>query len=172
MRVSLEEKALKVIALAHVLGGVILVLLYFIPSVHPLMLSHLYSAERFNADAQQQIAFWFFLFGPTVASWGLLFYSQIHHYFLTGDDQLWRQLIAAVLLWAVLDTSLCFYNGVWFWVLGNSIVALTMVFLLVSAKLFKSIRNSNLLLSLDGSCSLPSSNEVDSDSEEVSFGLP
>ncbi|HSC76729.1 MAG TPA: hypothetical protein VLB90_10895, partial [Pseudomonadales bacterium] len=76
-----------------------------------------------------QLIFWLCILGPTIASWGILFFALIHQYSLTSTPFLWNCLLAAILVWAPLDSLLCTLNGIYAGAAGN--IAVTIVFLVL-----------------------------------------
>lgn len=128
----MEEKLLKIIGLAHVVGGLALTTVLFIEPTHPFLLEVLYGSS--SVPNQAQIFFWFSILGPTIASWGLLFYSAIYQYFLNPNNQAFYLMAGSVLLWAPLDSALCIYNGIYIAALGNFVVFFIIMFLLYRVK--------------------------------------
>ena len=66
-------------------------------------------------------------FGPTVASWGLLFCAVIHGYWLTAAPQLRWMAIVSVLLWLIFDCGLSAWYGITAHFLVNGIAALAIL---------------------------------------------
>lgn len=62
--------------------------------------------------AQAGAVFWVGVFGPTVASWGILFLCLLNTYFSQPSVSIWRSLLLSVLVWGLLDTSYCLLHGV------------------------------------------------------------
>lgn len=130
---ELEKKILKLIAAGHVVGGVLLPLILFIPVLHPIILSAIYGDASYIMDSRQ-IIFWISILGPTIASWGVLYYALLHHYFTNPSPQLWYALLAALLVWAPLDSALCLYNGIVIGAVMNLTVTLIIIVLLFRVK--------------------------------------
>ena len=91
----------------HIVGGA---LLPFLVHVDPV--SKIIQQSLAGTAAQHGAVFWVGVFGPTVASWGVLFLCLLNIYFAQVSMQVWRSLILAVLLWGVVDTSYCLLSGV------------------------------------------------------------
>lgn len=128
-----EQKILKLIAAAHVVGGVLLPLVLFIPALHPMILSAIYGDASYIMDSRQ-IIFWMCILGPTIASWGLLYYALLNQYFIHPSPQLWYALLGALIVWAPLDSALCLYNGITIGAVMNLMVTFVIIVLLFRVK--------------------------------------
>lgn len=95
------DRWLSVIAMLHVIGGLALPFLL----LRSAALDGLLPAE--SADARLAYA----LFGPTVASWGLLMLFLVHYGLRNGQIWAANALIAGILIWVPLDTALCYVHG-------------------------------------------------------------
>jgi len=126
----MEQKLLKLIAIAHIIGGIGLWLLYFATPLHTPLLQLIYSNQPEKLVNIPQLAFWLCILGPTIASWGLLFLALNHQYHITPTIFLWRCMAGAVLLWAPLDSTLCLLNGIVAGAAGNAAVTLALFILL------------------------------------------
>jgi energy-converting hydrogenase Eha subunit B len=125
----LPLRLLKLIAIAHIVAGIALCLLYFIEPLHSPMLEAVYVGQQDRLANSGQLAFWLCILGPTIASWGVLFLALVHQYFLTPTRFLWNCMLAAILVWAPLDSLLCTLNGIYAGAIGN--IAVTIVFLVL-----------------------------------------
>lgn len=74
------------------------------------------------------------IFGPTVASWGLLFYYNVSKAFESKTAQDWWFLIFSILIWSVLDTTFSLYFGVASHLYINGLVALLLLLPLLLQK--------------------------------------
>jgi len=124
-------KLLKLIAIMHVGAGLLLSALIFITSIHGFLLNLLYPNGSTNTE---QIIFWISILGPTIASWGVLFYSAIASYEAHPSKQSFNFLVASVLIWAPIDSALCLYNGIYLGVIGNSFILILLLALLYRVK--------------------------------------
>ncbi|MEK1904846.1 MAG: hypothetical protein AAAB13_03635 [Pseudomonas sp.] len=66
------------------------------------------------------------LFGPTVASWGLLFSVLVYLYREQGHRLIKPALFAALLLWCVLDSGISAYFGIYAHAYLNAAAGLSM----------------------------------------------
>jgi hypothetical protein len=114
---------LEVLALLHVLGG----LLWPIVIVG----THALDARLPLAGAGR---FWCALIGPTIASWGLLFWFVAHHGLRRGLRWPCDALIAAIAAWMPLDFSLCFAFRFWPGALIDPAFGLIMLGLLLAMR--------------------------------------
>ncbi len=125
----MEQRLLKLLAIGHIAAGLLLCLLYFVTPIHAPLLQAVYIAQPTALSNESQLVFWLCILGPTIASWGILFFALVHQYFLTPSIFLWRCMVAAILIWAPLDSLLCTLNGIYAGAIGN--VAVTIIFLVL-----------------------------------------
>ncbi len=90
--------ALSALAVLHIAGGLAL------PLVMALMPEHL---PVMPAGA----SFWAAVFGPTLASWGVLMLALVHHGLRLRQVWACDALLWALLVWAPLDAWLCWRAG-------------------------------------------------------------
>lgn len=126
----MEMTLLRLLAIAHIAGGVALWLLYFIEPLHAPLLQLVYASQPDKLANTPQLAFWISILGPTIASWGLLFLALVHQYVITPTLFLWRCMVAAILLWAPLDSTLCLLNGIVAGAIGNAVMTVVLLSLL------------------------------------------
>ena len=112
----------------HVVAGLLLFLTAFLPGVQ----DTLASAAGLNDDNYSP--FLFAVFGPTVASWGVLFTVVVRQFIEYPSRRLWNAMVLAVIIWAPLDTGLCFYYGVFGGVAVNALVVVLLLVLLFNVK--------------------------------------
>lgn len=116
MRLSIGAVRAWLITLAviHLVGGLLLIPFAFTPLLESGL--ELLPVPR-PGTGIPEIRFLVALFGPTIASWGLLLLVCAMNLSRLLSPGNWWLLVAAVLVWAVLDTSLClgygYYPVVW-----------------------------------------------------------
>ena len=132
----IEEKLLKILAIAHITGGLILSSLIFIEPVHSTVLQMIYgsNAVTLSSSPAQQTIFWISILGPTIASWGLLFYFVVEHYFNQPGRYTFKIMVASILVLAPLDSALCLYVGIYPGVAANALVMLVFLILFYRVK--------------------------------------
>src|SRR5690348_15301804 len=108
-RMAVIERTLLALALVHVAGGVALAALPLVPRIH----ADLVSAVFGEAATSEAAMFMVSVFGPTVASWGVLFFALVKTYFRDPAPGTWRALVLAILIWAPLDSLLCIRYGLY-----------------------------------------------------------
>ena len=125
MRVSAgtAEKMLLAIALAHVAAGVAFAALPLVPAVHSGLVAAIFS----DAKATREVQFLVSAFGPTVASWGILFFALVRAFFRNPAPGPWCALVLAIVIWAPLDSALCIYYGLYPAVAVNAAIALVLI---------------------------------------------
>lgn len=102
-------RTLEILALLHLAGGLALPLLVALDAVPAALLP-------------PGAPFWLAVFGPTVASWGLLMLALLRLGVARGDVRAVNALILAVLVWAPLDAAVCAAYGFWPGVLIDTLV--------------------------------------------------
>ena len=118
------------IAWAHVVAGASLAMLPFVPPVHLALAAAIFGEGR----ATQEVLFLVSVFGPTVASWGILFYALVRSYFRHPSRGSWWALALSIAVWAPLDSALCVYYGLYFAVALNAVIALVILGLLFGVR--------------------------------------
>ena len=130
----MEKRLLTFLALGHIAAGLILCALYFVTPLYIPLLKIIYAAQPTAINNESQMIFWLCILGPTIASWGVLFFALVHQYFLTPTIFLWRCMVAAILIWAPLDSLLCILNGIYVGAIGNTAVTILFLILLFRIK--------------------------------------
>ena len=103
---------LQLVAIAHIVGGLLL------PFVINTQLFEVYNAGLYaairagSADAQSQARFFIGLFGPTIASWGILFWYVLTTSFKAPSARSWWVMVLAVIVWAPYDSLLSLWHGI------------------------------------------------------------
>lgn len=123
------ERLLKLVGPVHIAGGLVVFATGFIPPAQRWF-------ELLFAKSGDLIWSPFFVavLGPTIASWGLLFAVVVAQFYERPSPRLWKLLVAAVLIWAPLDTMLCLYYGLWSGAVLNGIVVAGLAILLAAAR--------------------------------------
>lgn len=126
-----EKRLLQLLAVGHILAGLALFALFFMPHLHAEFLGLIYignNPEEVTLN-NKQLPFWICIFGPTLASWGILLLALLQRYFDNPDKSQWWYLIAALCIWALLDSLLCLMNGLYIGAALNSLVFATFLIL-------------------------------------------
>ena len=118
-KTSMVERLLLSLAAAHIVAGVSLPLLPFVPAVHLQLITLIFGAEKVSEEVKFLIA----VFGPTVASWGVLFYALVKTYFRNPTRGTWWALVMSIVVWAPMDSALSIYYGLYPAVALNAAVA-------------------------------------------------
>ena len=143
MKTSLAKKyilAIKAIAIAHIVLGVLLPFLAQIEMIEKLLVDTMFNNIALSGEAHAQAAYVISLFGPTVASWGMLLFILIQNYSQQPTQKIWLGLVAAILVWYIGDTSYSLLNNV-----GAAFVLNTLVTacLLIPLWQIRSLNNKN-----------------------------
>ncbi len=123
------ERLLKLVGPAHIAGGLLVFASGFSPTAQAWL-------ESLFAQTGELVWSPFFVavLGPTIASWGLLFAVVVNQFYETPSPRLWKSLVAAVAIWAPLDTALCLYFGLYGGAVLNAVVVVGLAALLIAAK--------------------------------------
>lgn len=132
----MEIKLLRLLAICHVIGGMLLCLLYFSTPLHNTLLDLVYRNQAEKVANASQLMFWLCILGPTIASWGVLFFTLVQQFAQHPSVLLWRGMITAVLVWAPLDSLLCTLNGIYAGAIGNIAMTIVLLVLLFRCKVF------------------------------------
>lgn len=111
---NLLYRWLLLVGLGHVALGVVLAFTAQLPLADAYF-QQLYASFAIQPAAgpyHQLLTTMVRLFGPTVASWGLLFTLLVHLYRQHGHGLIKPALFAALLLWCVLDSGISLYFGI------------------------------------------------------------
>ncbi len=123
-------RLLKIIGPIHVLAGLALTLFPFFSQVHQQGIELIFGA----GTTTYPTIFLLSVFGPTLASWGVLFTFVVNQYFENPSQRTWNVLLVSILMWVVFDTALCVYYEVYLGVGLNLTMAAIVLFLLYSAQ--------------------------------------
>lgn len=110
---SYVKRWLQLIAILHIIGGLML------PVVVQLDIAQPYfklMAEVFAVSHSQDLQFLQFMvgiFGPTIASWGVLFWAVVTQSFAIPTNGAWWLMIAACVVWAVYDSIYSSFFGLY-----------------------------------------------------------
>lgn len=126
----MTERLLLAIALAHVAVGLGFAALPLAPSVHAGLAAAIFG----TAKATEEVRFLLSAFGPTIASWGVLFYALVRAFFRNPTRGSWWALVLSIAIWAPLDSALCAYYGLYPAIALNAVVAVTLLGLLISVR--------------------------------------
>lgn len=133
MTVQVAEKWLKILAIIHIIGGLALPILVFTPLSAPYFDE---LTNRFANSNPESLRFLIGIFGPTVASWGLLFYYAIGKAFQSLKLSDWWILLCAILVWVILDSAYSWYFGIYSHLVINSIMLVLILIPFISVKRF------------------------------------
>ncbi|MEM7432071.1 MAG: hypothetical protein AAF351_09035 [Pseudomonadota bacterium] len=121
----MTEKLLRLVGPLHVVGGLLLFLTGLIPSAADWL-----EATFSGSQTVEWSRFFAAVMGPTIASWGLLFWGVVDQYYRSPSLRLWRLMVSSIGMWAVLDTFLCLQAGWQSAVVLNTVVVVVVGFLL------------------------------------------
>ena len=132
-KIDTIKRVLQTIAIAHIVGGFCfpwIVQSELFSAYH----EHLQRAFNVNAEnygenyaknnganAAQQATFLMAIFGPTIASWGILFLFAVNSGFARPTPQAWWFMFAACVAWAPYDSIFSLQHGVYLNAIINGI---------------------------------------------------
>tara|TARA_R110000764_G_scaffold121256_1_gene208967 strand:+ start:592 stop:1029 length:438 start_codon:yes stop_codon:yes gene_type:complete len=116
---------LMLVGLGHFVLGLVFILVAKTGLMTPYV-AGLYAAfdVGFDTEVDQLTRSMLQLFGPTVASWGLLFCMAVYHYVVSGTAVFKLALMTAVLVWFCLDSGVSAVNGMYSHLWINTPVAI------------------------------------------------
>lgn len=118
---------LQLMAIGHIIIGLLLPLLGQIDSVRRLLLDAMAPNYILSIPIAEHMTYLITLFGPTVASWGVLLLVLTNSYYQQPNKEKWLGLFVAVLIWFIGDSSYSMINGVYSAALLNSVVAMMLL---------------------------------------------
>lgn len=124
---------LQLIACAHIVTGLLLPVIVH-TSVFSGYQQHLIKALAMTPDNINGIRFLVAILGPTVASWGMLLFMAINHAFAKPTPKSWWMIMIASSVWAVYDSLLSLYFGVYLNAILNLIVFISIIIPLLNVK--------------------------------------
>ena len=125
---------LQLVGAAHIAGGLLLPFLVN-TSLFAAYNSGLYQALGFEATGQNAaVNFLLGLFGPTIASWGILFLYVVTIAFKNPDKMGWWAIFLCCLAWAPYDSLLSIQRGIYINALINLVSSLTILIPLFIAR--------------------------------------
>jgi hypothetical protein len=132
------QRLLQTIAILHVMVGLCFPWIVDSPLFDHYK-QHLYLA--FNTSEEysgQQTSFLIAIFGPTIASWGVLFLYAVNSGFARPSPQAWWFMFAACLVWAPYDSIFSLQYGIYLNAIINAVafVMMTTPLLLVRKRFF------------------------------------
>ena len=118
---------LQFIALAHVIGGLMLPFVVQLDLVQPYF-RLMAQALALNANQDlHALQFMVGIFGPTVASWGVLFWAVVTQSFDNPTKKSWYVMLAACVVWAFYDSIYSSFFGLWINALINGVAFVSIV---------------------------------------------
>ncbi len=123
----IEYRLIQCLAIGHIILGISFPFLGQFAFVNELLLTGMFPYQTLSAETAVQASYLITLFGPTVASWGVLMLLLINVYKQSPSLYLWRGMLFAVLIWYIGDTSYSGSHGALGAVFLNSVVAILFV---------------------------------------------
>jgi hypothetical protein len=127
MLIQKTKVFLQLIAIIHIVGGILLPFLVN-TSLFEAYNTLVYQALGFDTTrANSEINFLVGLFGPTIASWGVLFFYIVTSAFKRLDQKGWWAIFLCCLAWAPYDSLLSIQKGIYINALINLVSALAIL---------------------------------------------
>ncbi len=114
-------------AIAHIILGILLPFLAQTNIIATLLVNEMFKGIALSEEARSQAAYVISLFGPTVASWGILLLVLSQSFFESPSKKKWLGLITAILVWHIGDSAYSLINGVVTAFLLNSFVTASLL---------------------------------------------
>jgi len=125
---------LQLIAIAHIIGGILLPFLVNTALFQTYNILVYQSLGFDTTRANPEINFLIGLFGPTIASWGVLFLYVVTSAFKNRDQKGWWAIFLCCLAWAPYDSLLSIQKSIYINALINLISALAILIPLFMAR--------------------------------------
>jgi len=127
MITNYTKRFLQIIALLHIVVGLCFPWIVE-SSLFDYYKQHIHLVFNIDQDnANQQASFLIAIFGPTIASWGVLFLFALNSGFAKPTPQAWWAMLLACLVWAPYDSIFSLLNGVYFNAIINAIAFVMIV---------------------------------------------
>jgi hypothetical protein len=127
MSIQQTRLFLQLIAIIHIIGGILLPFLVN-TSLFETYNTLVYQALGFDTTrVNPEINFLIGLFGPTIASWGVLFLFVVTSAFKNLDQKGWWAIFLCCLVWAPYDSLLSIQRGIHINALINLVSALAIL---------------------------------------------
>lgn len=121
------KRFLQIIAVLHVIVGLCFPWIVQSPLFDQYR-GHLHQVFNIDQDnAEQQALFLMAIFGPTIASWGVLFLFAINCGFAQPSPRAWWFILLACIVWAPYDSILSLIHGVFLNAIINSVAFVIIV---------------------------------------------
>jgi len=118
---------LQLISIAHIIGGFLLPFLVNTP-LFEIYNTLVYKALGVDATrTNPEIDFLIGLFGPTISSWGVLFFYVVTSAFRHPDPKGWWTIFLCCVAWAPYDSLLSIQKGIYINALINLVSALAIL---------------------------------------------
>lgn len=121
------KRWLQLIAVTHIALGLLLPVIVQFELVQPYFdfMAHAFGLD--NHQPAELMRFLIGVFGPTVASWGVLFWAVVAQSFQMRSKSGWWLMIAAAVVWAVYDSIYSAMYGLWIHAVLNGTVFVAIV---------------------------------------------
>lgn len=123
----INQRIIQIVAIAHIIGGLLLPFAGKFEPLAELLVGEMFAGIALSDQAHSQAAYVIALFGPTVASWGILMLIASNSYFAAPTRAKWYGLMCAVLVWFIGDTTYSLLHGVSAILLLNVLAALALL---------------------------------------------
>ncbi len=124
---SYAKRWLQLIAIIHIVGGLMLPVLVQLDITQPYFRL---MADTFAVSRSQDLQFLQFMvgiFGPTIASWGVLFWAVVTQSFAIPTKGAWWLMIAACVVWAVYDSIYSSFFGLYINAAINAVMFIAII---------------------------------------------
>lgn len=121
------KRWLQLVAAGHIVLGLLLPVVVQLQLFQPYfdLMAHTFAVN--GADSASLMHFLISIFGPTVASWGVLFWALVTQSFQLRSKSGWWLMMAATAVWAIYDSIYSSLYGLWLHAVLNGAVLLAIV---------------------------------------------
>ena len=121
------KRILQLVAIFHIVLGVSFPFLMQVKAFSSFFLDQIFPDLFLSTAVYKQAAYLVGVFGPTVASWGVLLLVLVNSFYTHPTRQKWYGLLLAILGWYIADTIYSLMHGVDFALYINSFVVVSLL---------------------------------------------
>ncbi len=129
-----SKRILQLIAILHIIGGVMLPWLVQTSLADEYVLSIMQNFQVNESGADTVVRFLIGILGPTIASWGVLLLYVVNSAFRQPTFAAWWTIVIACLIWAPYDSWLSIQHGIYLNAIFNGIVFCSIIIVMLMVR--------------------------------------
>ncbi|MET1257066.1 hypothetical protein [Aliikangiella maris] len=120
-------RILQVVAIIHIVAGLALPFIAQIEWIGEGLVNLVFTDLTLTSAVYKKALYIIALFGPTIASWGILLWLLVQSYCAQPTKQKWLGINLAILVWFIGDTLFSMINGIHQALVLNGLVMLSLL---------------------------------------------